>query len=288
MIGKAAPLLFEFQYQLQRRIQQGRFRQLRPPAGGWPVLLGISFPKSGTNLLRQVLAGFADDYPFADRSFEVFAAFDARTGTPRAEEDALRFLHDLRDGDIAAAHLHTWPGVLAEVGTPRYIPYFIYRDPRDVVVSHVFYVTDRSEDHVHHQYYTRELSTFEERLRTSIQGRPDSPTPFPDIRARYEPYLGWLDHPEVLCLPFESFVLDREAALGRVLDHFEARIELARPRPDMLKQLSASINPEKSPTFRSGHVGDWKQYFSEENTLLFKQVSGDLLIRLGYETDDQG
>ncbi len=203
--------LSELQYHAARLTQRMRYRRAAPPGGGWPILLGISFPKSGTNLLRQVLAAFTRAAPYADRSFDVFAAFDAASGAARDAGDALAFLARLKPGDIAAAHLLAWPEVVAEIHPPRYSAYFIYRDPRDVVVSHVFYVTNRATEHVHHRYYNDVLTTFDERLRTSILGRPDAGVDFPDIRRRYEPYLGWLDCPPVLPLRFEDFIQDRPA-----------------------------------------------------------------------------
>ncbi len=263
-----------------------RFRRAAPPGGEWPILLGISFPKSGTNLLRQVLAAFARVAPYADRSFNVFAAFDPASGAARGAGDALAFLARLQPGDIAAAHLLTWPEVVAEVRPPRYSTYFIYRDPRDVVVSHVFYVTGRATEHVHHRYYSKELTTFDERLRTSILGRADAGVDFPDIRGRYEPYLDWLDNPHVLPLRFEDFILERQATLERILDHYALALPLPAPRPEMLAILEDNIVPEKSPTFRSGKVGDWQRHFTAEHKALFKEVAGDLLMRLGYEQDD--
>ena len=46
-----------------------------------------------------------------------------------------------------------------------------------------------------------------------------------------------------------------------------------------------SIDPKRSPTFRSGKAGGWQEAFTEEHKRLFKEVSGDLLIELGYEKD---
>ncbi len=279
--------LHHLQYHTARLTQRMRFRRAAPPGAGWPVLLGISFPKSGTNLLRQVLAAFARVAPYADRSFDVFAAFDAASGAARDAGDALAFLARLQPGDIAAAHLLAWPEVVAEVRPPRYSAYFIYRDPRDVVVSHVFYVTKRATEHVHHRYYNDVLTTFDERLTTSILGRPDAGVDFPDIRGRYEPYLGWLENPQVLPLRFEDFILDRRATLERVLDHYALAQALPAPRAEMLAILEGNIVPEKSPTFRSGKVGDWQRHFTDEHKTIFKKAAGDLLVRLGYENDDQ-
>ena len=47
--------------------------------------------------------------------------------------------------------------------------------------------------------------------KVSILGRPDSNVEFPDIAERFAPYLGWLDHPEVLTIHFEDLIQDRAA-----------------------------------------------------------------------------
>jgi len=54
----------------------------------------------------------------------------------------------------------------------------------------------------------------------------------------------------------------------------------------ILDSLESSINPAKSPTFRSGKTGEWKKYFTEEHRKIFKDVAGDLLVRLGYESNN--
>jgi hypothetical protein len=165
------------------------------------------------------------------------------------------------------------------------------------VVSHVFYVTEMEKNHVHHAYY-QSLPDFDARLKTSILGLPpfDYAKPgsaqgfsqqveFPDIAKRFEPYLGWLDRPEVLTLHFEELVNNRAVALHRIIDHFLLRVPLKTPLETMLPALEDSINPGKSPTFRSGKTGEWKKYFKDEHKAIFKEVAGDLLVRLGYEAD---
>jgi hypothetical protein len=72
--------------------------------------------------------------------------------------------------------------------------------------------------------------------------------------------------------------------LARVADHFLGRVDTLQATPEAIIQvLEASINPRKSPTFRSGKTGEWRKYFTEEHKKIFKDVAGDLLIRLGYE-----
>jgi sulfotransferase 6B1 len=70
------------------------------------------------------------------------------------------------------------------------------------------------------------------------------------------------------------------------MDHLLNRVTLPASRELILNSLEASINPTKSPTFRSGKTGEWKKHFTDEHKKIFKEVAGDLLIKLGYEKDN--
>jgi len=262
-----------------------RYRRLN--LDGVPILFANSFPKSGTHLLTQVLQGFPAIGPAVDSGLPAVVTYIGENGRQRSTGEILADLNRLLPGDIAYGHLHARPEVVDHLCQDGIAAYFILRDPRDVVVSHVHYVTEIETDHIHHAFYTEVLENFDQRLRTSITGIPNSEIPFPDIYQRFEPYLGWLDRPEVLCLRFEDFVQEREVALNQVYDHAVGRgfpSSMARSRS--IQTLSESIDPQRSPTFRSGKVGGWRSQFSPENKALFKGIAGDLLVRLGYEQDD--
>jgi hypothetical protein len=249
-----------------------------------PVLLGISFPKSGTHLLDQILLGFASVAPYAKRVHSFYAEYEGESGRKRDPQQALHWLDSLRPRDVASAHLFARPEAIARVCTPKFAPYFIFRDPRDVVVSHVFYVTDMEARHVHHEYY-QSLPDFNARLTVSILGRSDTNIEFPNIADRFEPYLGWLDKKEVLTIHFEDLIHRRESTLTSIMDHLLSRVTLQAPRQLILDALETSINPKKSPTFRSGKTGEWKKHFTDEHKKIFKEVAGELLVKLGYEKD---
>ena len=303
-------LLRQTVYQTEKLAQRVKFASTPPPTAGWPILLGISFPKSGTHLLDQVLLGFSDVAPFSRRLHSFYAQYDGNTGRKRSSAETIAWLESLHPLDVTSAHLFASPEASQRVLTAAFVPYFIYRDPRDVAVSHVFYVTEMEKNHVHHAYY-QSLPNFDARLKTSILGIPSltpgpsplggrviSPLPpgdgvgvmanveFPDIAARFAPYLGWLGQPQVLEIHFEDFIHDRPGTLDRIIKHFLARAPLAIDPITISQSLETAINPQKSPTFRSGKTGEWKKYFKDEHKTIFKDVAGDLLIRLGYEKDN--
>jgi hypothetical protein len=278
-------------YHIEKFTQRFRFRS---QPHDLPILLGISFPKSGTHLLDQILLGFSRVAPYTKRLHSFYAEYEGESGRKRSPEQALAWLDSLSPCDIASAHLFARPEAVERVCSPGFVPYFIFRDPRDVVVSHVFYVTDMEARHVHHEYY-QTLPDFNARLNVSILGRPETNThpehsrrvEFPNIAGRFAPYLDWLDRKEVLSIHFEDLINDRASALTQIMDHLLARVPLQVHRQLILDSLESSINPKHSPTFRSGKTGEWRKHFTEEHKKLFKDVAGDLLVRLGYEKNNQ-
>lgn len=277
----------ELQARLVRRAWRRLLQMLRyriVSFQGMPVLFANSFPKSGTHLLTQVLHGFTHLGPVVDSGLPACVTFAGDSGEQRSLDTILADLDRLLPGDIAYGHLHARPELRARLCQEGMASYFILRDPRDVVVSHVHYITMMEPGHVHHRYFTQELHSFEERLRTSILGVPGNHSPFPDIRQRFLPYLEWLKCPDMLSLRYEDFITDREQVLGQVLDHaiqrgFPTRIA----RPEAINRLSNSIDPQRSPTFRKGKIGGWRDHFTPSTVELFKSVTGDLLVQLGYE-----
>jgi hypothetical protein len=127
----------------------------------------------------------------------------------------------------------------------------------------------------------------DERLKVAIQGIHEDGANMAGVAERYTRWLGFLDRPEVLLLHFEDLVSRREEILAGMLGHLE-RAGYSPPagRQEAVRALSGSIDPSKSPTFRKGISGEWRQHFKEEHKILFKDCTGDLLVRLGYEVDN--
>jgi hypothetical protein len=270
---------------LRRKRQQIRFRGFAFDT--IPILFANSFPKSGTHLLTQILQGFTEIGPAVDSGLPAIVTYQGDTGRRRSVQEILADLERLLPGDIAYGHLHADTEIINQLSQDEVACYLILRDPRDVVVSHVHYVTEMTPNHIHHHYYHDELKNFDERLRTSILGLSNSPIPFPDIGARFEPYLGWLDSSKVLVIHFEELISDRQESVGRIFDYavqngFRSKLD----RNKAVRRLTNNIDPQRSPTFRSGKIGGWKTRFTPDHIKLFKEVAGDTLIRLGYEQDN--
>ncbi len=253
---------------------------------GVPVLFATSFPKSGTHLLTQVLQGFPRVGPAVVSGLPAVVTYAGDSGRTRAEGEILADLRRLRPGDIAYGHVHATPATIDILCQPGWAGYFMLRDPRDVVVSHVHYVTEMEPGHIHHRYYTEELKSFDERLLVSILGRPESGIEFPDIALRFQPYLGWMGRREILALRFEEFIQDQAAGIHQALQHaVERGFPLAISPEQAIANVLQGLDPGRSPTFRRGKSGGWREVFTVQHIEAFKQVAGDLLVRLGYEQD---
>jgi hypothetical protein len=248
-----------------------------------PVVIGNSMPKSGSHLLIQVLTGLTEIGPFVDPGLPPLSRSVSNRNLP--EDKVVAALRRMHPGDIGYAYLHAREPYITELSREGVASFFIHRDPRDVLVSHVFYATDMHTGHGMHKHYTQQLSTMEQRINAAIQGVDTPDAQLSPIRAKYEHYLGWLEQPQVLPLRFEDLILDRRPAIGRILDHLAARgFEPQPPREEAIDTLAGAIAPKASGTFRKGQPGEWREHFTPENIQLFKVATGDLLLRLGYET----
>ena len=250
-----------------------------------PPIFGNSKPKSGSHLLLQILNGFTQIMPYA-----YTVAEPVRTIRPDGERRPVdEVVADLRDQPkhaIGWGYVEASPENVAVLCQPDRVNYFIYRDPRDMLVSQVFFATDMHKGHGMHEYY-QSLPDFDARLKVAITGIDQDGLKMVSVRQRYEGVFEWLDQKHVMCIRFEGLINNRDETLLAMLDEVEKTgYKIPTAREKALEILVEAINPKKSHTFRSGKTGGWVEHFSEENKALFKEVSGDLLTRLGYEKNN--
>jgi hypothetical protein len=294
-IGRKLPAGIPGRYALERRVRwiiQDLERRRQDQRFGsavrksQPVLLGVSIPKSGTNLLRQVLSGLRSHGPFTDAAAMTILTFEVESGIRRPAESILEDLRSFQAGDIVSAHLYPEPTIVQEILTTQYASIFIYRDPRDVVLSHMHYIAHMRRAHVHRAYYTNELKTDEERLMTSIVGYKHGGIELPNIYERTSPYLGWLKLERVLKVRFEDLILDTEQAVSKIYEHLLLHgCTFALPKDEVIRTMISAIDPSTSRTFREGKVGAWRAHFTDEMNNRFREICGDLLDEMGYAKD---
>jgi hypothetical protein len=249
-----------------------------------PPVLANSFPKSGTHLLLQIIAGLPDRENYGAFLASMTSSFRFRE---RTADDTCRFIRGFVPGEIVRGHLFHKTRYETELAGRNAVHYFIYRDPRDVVVSEAHYLREMNRWHRLHPYFRR-AESIADAIMLSITGF-EPPLPdieYPSISARLARYRGWLDCGECMSIRFEDLRSDRQAELIHEMAQFYARhCDGQLDVEACTRSMEAGIAPEKSHTFRSGKKSGWQREFSAEHRRRFDEIAGDLLIELGYESD---
>lgn len=143
----------------------------------------------------------------------------------------------------------------------------IYRDGRDVVVSDQFFTRDHQGKNFS---FAEAVSSWKQDMEAHLRCAEK----YPIFSCGYERMLA------------EGPAVARELFQYLDLDHGDRLIE------DLIERSSFRFyagrdrgNEDRKRFYRKGVAGDWKNHFTEEDKQVFKEVAGDMLIRLGYEKD---
>ncbi|HNE04419.1 MAG TPA: sulfotransferase domain-containing protein [Anaerolineales bacterium] len=250
-----------------------------------PPIFANSKPKSGSHLLLQVMNGFTQIMPYKYVDADPVRTITYK-GRRKTNEEILADLKHTPKGVIGWGYVDATPENASFLTSAGRVNYFIYRDPRDMLVSQVFFATDMHEEHGMHDYYNS-LPDFGARFNVAITGIDRDGLKMVSVKQRYEGVFQWLEQKNTMCLRFEDLINNRDATLLKMLDEVEKTgYKIPTPREKALPILVEAIQPKKSHTFRSGKTGGWAQHFTAEHKKLFKDVAGDLLVRLGYEKNN--
>ncbi len=207
-------------YQVRHSLKLARWRARRAATAiRWgaeslsstPSVLGNAMPKSGSHLIIQVLQGLTRVGPFVNPGFPPVNRAEDNSKLP--ETAILENILRMQPGDIGYGYINASKPFVSTLTEPGRATVFVYRDPRDMIVSHIFYATEMRPGHWMHRYYTEELDSMEARINAAIKGVDTPGSELTPIRRRYEGYLSWLEQPEVLSLRFEDLILNRASDL---------------------------------------------------------------------------
>jgi len=104
----------------------------------------------------------------------------------------------------------------------------------------------------------------------------------------FEGFVGWFDDPSTLVVRFENLIgargggdSEKQLAEIRRIGNFVGRpLSLEQTR-----QIAKNMYGKGGLTYRKGQAGDWRDYFTEAHRRAFNEVAGNILIKLGYESD---
>ena len=209
-------------------------------------------------------------------------------------------------------HLDTFPKMLEEMPMHRYVKghlawdkniaqscidnhwchVFIFRDFRDVAVSMAYHAQKDKEGTNFPKKEKYEEMEYGEVLKRIIAGDEN----ISGVMDRWEIYAPWLNENYALRIDYGYIVKNKVMACELFLDYLVGQtgkylgitvdIDDESFNKLMHRMMYRLERPERSPTYRNGKTGDWKEHFTNEHKELFKESDkNNWLIRLGYEDD---
>ena len=257
-----------------------------------------TIPKSGTHLLvrcLQLITG-ADRKQYAPKKkYENSLDYRMREYLPTIPQ-LKQWAPPSHTGYV---HLHL-------AYNPLYENYFaayqrpillMIRDPRDLLVSRVHYLkAGKRKDFPYKNLPFNELltsfigteaDTFIG-MRSWIDGLLTSPERMCNIHHLYDSFLDWQQYPHCKVVRFEDLVGSKGGGNDILQAQTVQKIatHIGIPISDMkAKQIGHKLFGNGS-TFRRGMIGSWKEHFTQGHKQQFKNVAAELLMRLGYEQNE--
>ncbi|MGC1306605.1 MAG: sulfotransferase domain-containing protein [Phormidesmis sp.] len=166
------------------------------------------------------------------------------------------------------------------------------RDPRDIVISGCFYHLDAAEDWLHvpragfgglsYQDKMRSLPSLNERILFEMENQAYHTIKCID---------SWnYQHQNFIEAKWEDLIEDKDLKLFEVMFKFlgfkegviDSLLEIA-----WRNSLFSNEIERNTLHVRSGKIGQWKTLYMPEHSARFKSLFGDILVRLGYEEDNE-
>lgn len=231
--------------------------------GARPLLVHCGHHKAGTVWFRSVLLTVCRHYGLRHRNG------NARPVAPDAD---MAFFHSSGVFDVDL------------LGDRPFRGSHMVRDPRDLVVSGYEYhlVTEEAwalhpEDHYGGLSYQSRLRGLNEHdgLMAEIEWVASGTAV--DMAA-------WnYDRPEFLELRYEDVIADEAGAFDRLFRWYgfsERAVAFGLESVDRLSLRRGGAQPSH---VRSGRPGEWRSRLGPDHIAAFKELTGDLVVRLGYE-----
>jgi len=245
------------------------------------VLFVAGLPKSGTTWLERMLSSYPG---FHDLLIPDVTAYEMAMGESHDYDLPLdmfaRFEQMLV---VTKMHVHGSPHNVALLHRASVKYVVLYRDLRDVALSHYFYVR-QTPWHPEYPVYSK-LGAADALLTFAAQLLPDFATWVRSWHQNRDAEMG-------LVVTYEQMLADTEGVLMAIAQHFELDSS-----PQIIKRIVQAHSFQKlsegrgqgqenhQSFFRKGVAGDWHNYFTPQIKAIYKQLIGDFLIEFGYEQD---
>ena len=242
-----------------------------------PRTILISIPKSGTHLLMRCIELLSDS------QFK----FTGDITIPRYIDVCLS---NLPSQTLLVSHIPCTHDFSYAIRKHQAKVLFIYRDPRDQLVSYAYYIRKNDCSRAPHQAWPMAQNmSFEQIIDSLISGK-DLYHFFPGITGVEEFYralMPWTHFENCLVIRFEDLIgpqgggsQEAQYATIKAIAHY---LDIAPLTEEKIQYVMSNLFGGGS-AFRLGQIGSWKTTFSKQQKENFNKVAGQSLIDLGYET----
>ena len=237
-------------------------------------LFFTSIPKAGKNLIYSFLGEFGYARPKVDREGAVWSAerpmlaacgrrctyalpppaHDAAT----VDSQATRFADQvaaLGDRQVVHHHVPFSAGLAARLAAAGVPVVFVYRDPRDVLLSMADYILNQgSPVHLAGRFAGRSRAELVQVLWTG----DDLLVP---LAAYIDAFAGWRTDPRTISVRFEDLIGERGGGTAEIQSAALRRIagQLGAVTPAALARAQAKTFNPKAGTFFKGQAGRWRE-----------------------------
>lgn len=198
------------------------------------------------------------------------------------------FLYDCeKHHTYCQVHLFPNAEIIKGLQTRHYKIIFLMRDPRDQLMSTLFYIRDRNWTYRRLDMQKRfGQMALDEQIDEMITGKTFNVCIPREVIGRRLPWMS-LERPPVLTVYYENLVGPegggtKEAQIAELTSISEfLHLKLSQ---NVITAISQAVygSPGEG-TFNIGKIGTWKTYFNELHKDHFKEIFGPELISLGYE-----
>jgi hypothetical protein len=226
----------------------------------------VSYPKSGNTWLRFLLANLLNEQD--EINFHTVHKYIPEVGK---QKDIVKTLKRPRIMKSHAPYIHEYPKVI-----------YLIRDGRDVYVSYYFHrLKQLSPGCSFGEFLKRQdhyPCTWGEHVSSWLYGPPQS---------------------NLLLIKYEDLICDSREQLNRIANYLgimrtEDQLKSASEKSsfDNMRRLELEqgrFYEDQGPKvfMRKGKSGDWNDFFGKDEKSIFRSREGDILIKLGYETNEK-
>ncbi len=252
-----------------------------------------AIPKCGTHLIMTCI------YFMINK--QVDEGFDYVQEAQYTKERAacyLAFLNSLKNLPyIHKTHVPYFPAMEETLEQAKMKALFFIRDPRDAIVSLVFYMEKMSGNQRDFMFINSSLYdglSLNKKINAVMTG--SCCTNYLDLY--YKSLIGWTRSSCSLTTKFEDLIgprgggtLEKQLQVIEQISNY-LNIKLSDEEKMAIAEYTNSfaipkIQNSLNSKYVQGQIGNWTAFFNESNKNLFKKLFGKELIELGYEKDNE-